>query len=187
MSSPKPRQGGIGLHIGSLVAGAYRTAIFRIKFPSGQPGNQCPFEVRATWRNPSDGEVYGAEPFRMAAHFSESKENNAQTYDPALTEEVAQVWQAYIVRRVVRLNREGRYAEAIRRLDRDLPTFAKYARNAASGQALVAELKKMRAVASREWSEGSRKEVEVAMYKRASNRPDARSAQPAAWSNQLPD
>jgi Ca-activated chloride channel family protein len=174
-------------NLGSLVAGASRTAIFSIKFPAGQVGSQCPFEVRATWMRPVDPEVYGAEPLRVVALFADGKENRAQTPDPTLTEEVAQVWQAYIVRRIVRLNREGRYAEAIRRLDRDLPLFAKYARNAASGQVLVAELKRLRDAASREWSEGSRKEVEVAMHKRASSRVDARIAAPQAWSDFLPD
>jgi hypothetical protein len=99
------------------------------------------------------------------------------------------VWQAYIVRRVVRLNRDGRFAEAVRRVDRDLPLFEKYVRTTASGKKLVAELKKLREAASRQWSEGSRKEVEVAMYQRAYCVADMRSAAPAAeaWCDLLPE
>ena len=174
-------------NIGSLAAGASRTAIFSVKFPSGEAGKRCLFEVCTTWRRPGDREVYGSEPLRVPALFADGTENRAQTPDPALTEEVAQVWQAYIVRRIVRLNRERRYDEAIRRLDRDIPLFAKYAQNAASGAVLVAELKRLREAASREWSEGSRKEVEVAMHKRTSNRVDARSTKPADWKDFLPN
>ena len=72
-----------------------------------------------------------------------------------LTEEVARVWQAKIVRQIVQLNREGRYAEALKRLDLDLPLFTKYAERAADGVELIAELQRLRDVVNREWSEGS--------------------------------
>ena len=153
-------------NLGSLAAGASRTAVFSIKFPAGEVGTKCPFRVRTTWRRTGEEDVYGGEPCMLNAEFAEGKDNNAQPHDPSLTETVAQVWQAYIVRRIVRLNREGRYAEAIKRLDHDLPLFSKYAKNAASGPILTAELTRLREAASREWSEGSRKEVELAMYKR---------------------
>ncbi len=173
--------------LGSLLSGASRTAIFSVKFPAGEVGSQSPFEVSATWSRPGSEDIHCAEPVRLTAWYSDGPENNAQTCDPALTEEVAQVWQGYIVRRICRLNREGRYSEAIRRLDRDLSIFAKYAENAASGEALIAELRKLRDAASREWNEGNRKEVEVAMYKRMSTRVDARSAPPPDWSSFLPE
>ena len=167
--------------LGSLAAAASRTAIFSIKFPAGEVGAKFPFEIRTTWRRPGAEDVYSSEPLSLNAEFAEGKDNNAQPYDQSLTEAVAQVWQAHIVRRIVRLNREGRYAEAIKRLDHDMPLFSKYAKNAESGPILIDELKRLRDVASREWSEGSRKEVEVAMYKRNSSRVDARSVKPEDW------
>lgn len=176
--------------LGSLAAGASRTAVFRVKFPAGETGSKSRFKVSATWRQPGDEDVYSSESLRLGALFSESKDNNAQQPDLVLTEEVAQVWQAYIVRRVVRLNRERRFSEAIRRQDRDLPLFSKYAKNAASGERLIAELKRLRASAHREWNEGNRKEVELVMHKRAYGRMDERLAPPvlaANWSALLPD
>jgi Ca-activated chloride channel homolog len=168
-------------NLGSLAAGASRTAVFSIKFSAGEVGAKSAFRVRTTWRRPGEEDVYGGDPCMLNAEFAEGKDNNAQPHDPSLTETVAQVWQAYIVRRIVRLNREGRYAEAIKRLDHDLPLFSKYAKNAASGAILTAELTRLREAASREWSEGSRKEVEVAMYKRRYSSLDARSAKPEDW------
>lgn len=176
--------------LGSLAEGASRTAVFRVKFPAGETGTKSGFKVSATWRQPGDEDVYSSDPVRVTALFSESKDDNAQQPDLALAETVAQVWQAYIVRRVVRLNRERRFSEAIRRLDRDLPMFMKYAKHAASGERLVAELKRLRASANREWNEANRKEVELVMHKRAYGRMDERSAPPvlaAAWSDLLPD
>jgi Ca-activated chloride channel family protein len=168
-------------NLGSLSAGASRTAIFSVKFPAGEVGTKFPFQIRTAWRRPGAEQVYSNDPLSLYVQFAEGKDNNAQPIDLSLTEAVAQVWQAYIVRRIVRLNREGRYAEAIRRLDHDLPLFSKYASNAASGPILIAELKRLREVASREWNEGSRKEVEVAMYKRTYNRVDARIDKPDDW------
>jgi len=177
-------------NLGSVASGASRTAVFRVKFPAGEPGTKCRFDIGATWRQPGDDEIYSADPVCAALIFSDSKDNNSQTPDLALTEEVAQVWQAYIVRRIVRLNREGRYSDAVRRLDRDLPLFTKYAEHAASGKTLIAELKRLRAAASREWNEGNRKEVELVMHRRAYSRDDVRSAPPvapAAWSDLMPE
>jgi Ca-activated chloride channel family protein len=176
--------GGHVCRLGSLATGASRTAVFSVKFRAGEVGERFPFEICTTWRRPGWAEVHRTSAQMVDVQFAEGKENNAQAVNPSLAEVVAPVWQAYIVRRVVRLNREGRYAEAIKRLDRDLPLFEKYARNAASGSALVAELKRLREVASREWSEGRRKEVEVAMYKRNYGRVDARASAPEDWITQ---
>jgi Ca-activated chloride channel family protein len=168
-------------NLGSLAAGASRTAVFSVKFPAGEAGVKCPFNVRATWRRPGAEDVSGHDRFSLEAQFAEGRENNAQPRDQFLVETVAPVWQAYIVRRIVRLNREGRFAEAIKRLDRDLPLFTKYAKHAVSGEILIAELKRLREFASREWNEGGRKEVEVAMYKLRYSRVDSRAAAPASW------
>ena len=73
------------------------------------------------------------------------------------------MWQAAIVRRILQLNREGRFLEAQKRLDRDLPLFTRYAKAAVNGPTLIRELQEMRAVADREWSEGNRKEMQVHM------------------------
>jgi Ca-activated chloride channel family protein len=168
-------------NVGSLTAGASRTAVFSVRFPSGEVGLKCPFEIHMEWHCPGVEKVYVAEFLPLEVQFAEGKENNAQPYDASSTETVAQVWQAYIVRRIVRLNREGRYAEAIKRLDHDLPLFAKYAAKAVSGPVLTAELERLRGVANREWSEASRKEVEVAMYQRTSSRSDSRKAVLQSW------
>ena len=130
--------------------------------------------------------VRSIEPIRVAARYADGKENGAQSVNADLAEEVAQTWQAYLVRRIVRLNREGRYSEAIKRLDRNLPLFAKYAPYAKGGGALLAELQRLRDVADRDWNEGSRKEVEMVMYKRVRSVADARAAAPAQWTDELP-
>lgn len=130
--------------------------------------------------------MHGIMPIIVSARFARGNENNAQPFDAALTDEVAQMWQAKIVRRIVRLNREGRYSEALRRLDQDIPRFTRYAGRATNGRVLTAELKRLRESADREWNEGSRKEIEIAMHKRAYNRRDARSQERGNWSDILP-
>ena len=165
--------------VGALASGASRTAVFRVKFPAGEAGAACQFDVRADWKRPGDDDLYSTDSLRLAPVFSNDKDNNAELPDAALAEEVAKVWQAYIVRGVVRLNLEGRYAEAVRRVDRDLPLFEKYAKYTTGGKKLVAELRKLREAASRQWSEGNRKEVELAMYQRVFYLAEVRSAAPA--------
>ena len=173
--------------VGSLAAGASRLAIFSVKFPPGEPGVIYPRGVEVTWRRPSEAATQQATPSAVAARFARGTENNAQTHDAVLTHEVAQMWQAQIVRRIVRLNREGRYSEALKRLDQDIPRFIRYAKRATNGAALTAELQRLKESADREWNEGSRKEIEIAMHNRAYSRRDARSAERGNWSDILPD
>ena len=174
--------------VGSLTAGASRPAIFSVKFPPGEPGVIYPLGVEVTWRRPSEAATQQATPLAVAARFARGTENNAQTHDAVLTHEVAQMWQARIVRRIVRLNREGRYSEAMKRLNQDIPRFTRYAERAHC-RALTAELQRLRESADREWNEGSRKEIEIAMHKRAYSRLDARQSQEHKrnWSDILPD
>jgi len=178
---------GLICDLGSLAARTSRVAIFSVKFPAGQPGLHCPIEVDVKWRRPGEREVLWAQPLTVSARFATGSDNNNQAFDAALTDEVAQMWQAKIVRRVVRLNREGRFIDSIKRLDQDLPRFSRYAERAANGSSLVAELQRLREVANHAWSEGSRKEIEIAMHKRAYRKPDARSQQPTPWSDILPN
>jgi Ca-activated chloride channel family protein len=172
--------------LGSLAAGASRLAIFSVKFPPGEPGVAYPITVGMTWRRPGESDLFSVEPITVSARFARGNENNAQPFDAALTDEVAQVWQAKIVRRIVRLNREGRYSEALKRLDQDIPRFTRYAERATNGRVLTAELQRLRESADKEWNEGSRKEIEIAMHKRAYSRRDARSQERGNWSDILP-
>lgn len=173
--------------LGSLASGASRLAIFSVKFPPGEPAGRCPIGVSVAWRRPGESETHRVDPITVSARFARGNENNAQPYDAALTDAVARMWQAKIVRRIVRLNREGRYTEALKRLEQDIPRFARYAERAANGPALIAELRRLREAADREWNEGHRKEIEIAMYKRAYSRLDARSEKRENWSDILPD
>jgi hypothetical protein len=97
------------------------------------------------------------------------------------------MWQAQIVRRIVRLNRDGRYGAALKRLSSDIPRFARYAERAVRGSSLVAELHRLEQTANRDLREGRRKEIEIAMHKRAYSKPDSRSEQRENWSDNLPD
>lgn len=173
-------------NLGSMAAGTSRIAIFSVKFPPGEPGAEYPITVGMTWRRPGESDMHGIMPIIVSARFARGNENNAQPFDAALTDEVAQMWQAKIVRRIVRLNREGRYSEALKRLDQDIPRFTRYAERATNGRVLTAELQRLRESADREWNEGSRKEIEIAMHKRAYSRRDARSQERGNWSDILP-
>jgi Ca-activated chloride channel family protein len=173
--------------IGSLAAGASRLAVFAIKFPSGEPGVTYPIEVGLNWRRPGSSDMQSAAPIKVSAQFANGSDNNTQPYDAALTDEVAQMWQAKIVRRIVRLNREGRHGEALKRLSLDIPRLARYAERAANGSSLVAELHRLQEAADKDLHEGRRKEIEIAMHKRAYSKRDSRSGQLENWSDNLPD
>ena len=81
-------EGETSCDLGALASGASRTAVFRVKFPAGEAGAACQFDVRADWKRPGDEDLYSTDSLRLAAMFSNGKDNNAEAPDAAVAEEV---------------------------------------------------------------------------------------------------
>lgn len=172
--------------LGSLVGGGSRSAIFRIRFPEAVAGTHFAFEVSASWRRPGEEDVFSTQQVTATAVSATATANNASARDLGLVEQVALIWQAAIIRRIVQLNRERRFAEAQKRLDQDLELFRKYASDAVSGPRLIEELEHMRRVVDREWGEGNLKEMQVMFNRCVTNRVDVRAAAPTHLASLLP-
>ena len=118
--------------------------------------------------------------------FARGRDNSRQPRDQRRSVVVAKLWQSEVIRKAVRLNREGDYHEAIELLTDELRYFERYCEGLPGTAELVEQLRRMLGSVDRPWAERSRKEVELAHYKAATCQQDLRSHARPSWDKYIP-
>ncbi|MGH9550288.1 MAG: hypothetical protein ACRD3W_12980, partial [Terriglobales bacterium] len=171
---------------GSLLADATRSCIFKVKAPSCDQGDKFRFSVKSQYQpvgmpattagDSAVAELTAADPARCSG----------QARNIELSKQVARTWQACVVSRVVLMNRQEQYKEAIEYLDLQLSRFIVYCEDLDSCEELVNEMLAVRRVANVRWDERSRKEMLYASYQTTTNQGDTRILKRGHWSTFLP-
>jgi Ca-activated chloride channel family protein len=175
---PATRQEGrVRCVLGSLLGATTRLAVFKVTVPAGPPGALLPLRVRVDWSPAGSREVRTETVSPILLRFAGEAENTAQPRQVELSVEVARVWQGAVLRRAVRLNRQGNYGEARRLLEEELRYFERYCAGLPQTGPLVAEMRGALDDIARAWDEGRRKEVEVRGWKQTRQERDHRSGQ----------
>lgn len=172
-----PESAGVGsirCALGSLSEGASRKVIFRIKTPEGSEGDSLAFKVRVKWRHPGSDADEETKQVSLVLTYAGGRENSAQPRNIQLSQYVAEIWQSMIVKKVIRLNRNGRYEKAADYILRKMKSFQKYCQGLPEGPRLVAELERTAKRITRPMEERSRKEIHLAHYKMSRNQVDFR-------------
>jgi len=175
-------KGRIVVSLGSVLFGASRQAAFKLKLPAGRPGDILTVALKLTHRAPGSSERRSSSLQTLRLTLAEGKVNNPQPKDERVALSVTELWQAQIVRKVTRLNRSRDYRKAHRYLTRQLGYFERYCQDVPGTARLVTELQELVRQVTRPWSERSRKEIELASYKRQYAQADHRLADRAHWS-----
>lgn len=173
--------------IGSLGQGDKRQVVFEVRMPQGKIAQRLSFSVAVSWRLPGSAEVLQVRCSDLALTFASGRDNTPQPRDAQASLLVAQVWQSAMARRIIQLNREGRYEEALSYFRRKWPLFEKYCSGLPGAEGLVREAVRLRQAADKPWEERARKEVEIFHYKRARGDRDYRSRSHGAWDAYIPD
>ena len=177
--------GVVEVMVGSLLPGQTKRVVFRLHCPSGTPGTAILLGVWAGGTAPDGGDAVESPTVEAELRLARSNENNAQPRDLGRSLAVVQAWQAEVLRRAVRMNREGDRRAARHFLERELRWMEPYARGVPGTETLVAELILVQRRISEEWDERTRKEVYAASYKRSRSESDLREAAPMSISERF--
>lgn len=167
--------------MGSLPPGGKRNVIFRITTDAGIEGDQLKFEATCNWMWTGKDKRDKSSPASRSLTVAPEDINVNQSRDIELSLKVAEVWQSAIVRKAVKMNREGRLQELTKYVDYELKNFSRFCRDLPGTEELVKALDKMRTVADREWDERSRKSMEYTTYLTQTSQIDHRTLDKAGW------
>jgi hypothetical protein len=177
--------GAIEVVCGTLLPGQTRSVVVRLHCPDGAKGDVLPIGVAARGCVPdaSTGDGTGfleASPADVRLRLVEGHDNSAQPRDLDRCMAVIRAWQAAVLRKAVRMNREGDARAARYFIESELHWIDRYARDVPGAEPLLAELVLLLRRAEDEWSERTRKEVYAASYMRGRSEADRVVSSPRA-------
>jgi Ca-activated chloride channel family protein len=170
--------GALEVLVGTLLPGRPKRVVFRLHGPTGAPGTALLLGVSAGGALPEGGGLVEARPMEVELRLVTGRENEAQPRDADRSFATVQAWQAEVLRRAVRMNRDGDRRAARHYLERELRWMERYARGVAAAAPLLAELVLMLRRVGEEWDERTRKEVFAASNQRSRGEADLRCAAP---------
>ena len=169
-------RGVLRVTLGMLSGGKWRDAVFLVKLPDGNNGEEVKLDCSLFWR------AVGNEKTERMCHdvkltYAAGKQNTAQPRDMVLALRVMGVWHASMILRAVEMNRLGDFEGTKAMLKVEIEKFRRYAKGLEGGDAKVEELERLLQVAGREWNERGRKEGTAAAVFCRSNVEDGRTMQ----------
>ena len=177
--------GALEVLVGSLLPGRPKRVVFRLHSPTGAPGTALLLGVSAGGALPEGGGLVEARPLEVELRLAGGRENTAQPRDADRSLAAVQAWQAEVLRRAVRMNRDGDRRAARHYLERELRWMQRYARGLAGAEPLLAELVLVLRRVGEDWDERTRKEVFAASYQRVHGEVDLRAAAPPSISERF--
>ncbi|MBL6082388.1 VWA domain-containing protein [Belnapia sp. T18] len=170
--------GALEVLVGTLLPGRPKRLAFRLHAPAGAPGTALLLGVSASGALPDGGGLIEACPAEAELQLAAGHENSAQPRDADRGVAAVRAWQAEVLRRAVRMNRDGDRRAARHYLERELRWMQRYARGLKAAEPLLAELVLLLRRVGEDWDERVRKEVYAASNQRARGEMDLRAAAP---------
>jgi len=173
--------------LGSLVHGRSREVVLQFTLPAGELGEVLEFSVWATYRKPGMNEESRAVIPRQALEYARGSQLSSQPRDESRSLAVVTAWHGDVIRKALSIHRDGDWSGAASYVEQQLGHFLRYCRDLDGVDKEVGELKLLTSRLQRPMQARARREVELAMYHRASNRMDARIQRREAYEAHLFD
>ncbi|MFC7737566.1 VWA domain-containing protein [Roseomonas sp. GCM10028921] len=170
--------GAIEVLVGTLLPGQTKRVVMRLHCPSGAPGTAMLLGVSAGGAAAETAAMVEVQSAEIELQLARGSDNKAQPRDLDRSLAVVRAWQAEVLRKAVRMNREGDRRAAGHFLRRELDRMQHYARGVPGTEALLAELVLVQRRAGEVWDERTRKGVFAAASMAARSELDLRDAAP---------
>lgn len=170
--------GAVEVLVGTLLPEQIKRLVLRLHCPSGAPGTIMHLGISAGGTAPDTAAAVEAPPVELELRLARSGENKRQPRDLDRSLAVVRAWQAEVLRKAARLNREGEYRGAEHYLKRELGWMERYAHGVPGAKPLLAELVLVQRRAGEAWDERTRKGVFAAASMAARSEADLRAFVP---------
>jgi Ca-activated chloride channel family protein len=170
--------GAVEVLVGTLLPEQTKRVVMRLHCPSGAPGTAMLLGVSAGGTAPDTAATIEAQPAEVEVQLARSGDNKLQPRDLDRSLAVVRAWQAEVLRKAVRMNREGEHRAAGHYLKREIGWMERYARGVPGTEPLLAELVLVQRRAGEVWDERTRKGVFAMASMAARSEVDLRDAAP---------
>lgn len=170
--------------LGNLVGDANKSAVFRIQVPKGCEEN-LKFNITAMW---TDSEGKGSAAYTSELSPADDDAVFTEVWNQEVCSEVANIWQADIIQKALKLNKLGDSRSARRFAVQQKSYFRHYTRRLDGGDQLFDQLEQALHRMARPMREINRKEIHMNLRRRRHGELDRRiSSPPSEWSEYLRD
>ena len=178
---------GTACSIGPMMGGATRQVVFKTQAPSGKRGTGLEFNVYASWKKPGDNSVLRTDGLEIALTYAPAAVNTDQKRDIPVSQDIAKIWQSFILQQVAIMNQEHRLDEASDFILSQLEFFGPYCEGLPGTSSLVEELRRAASVSRQQWNPRSSREIYLRHHHRSRRQADHRSAARPSWDDYLPE
>lgn len=169
-----PTTGGCHVFLGSMIGGASRRLVIKLRLPPGQAGDTLAVSVAAQWSLPGQAEHLSCEAGKAVMRFDTGKACVDQPRNAEIVKIVAEQWQASIYHRAMMLNQDGQGRAAAELVERELEYLRKYCQAIAELEAEIAALGSFAESVSERYTAGTSKEMMLKAYKMGRGETDRR-------------
>jgi Ca-activated chloride channel family protein len=171
--------------VGSLIGGATRRIVLKLRFPAGEQGNRLPIAVRARWNTPGQTDVYECVANSIEPEFTTANQCLRQPRDVATATIVAEQWRAFIIHEAMKLNQDGQFRQAGSFVRRELRYFGQYCAGVPELETMLEGLDDFEPLLVHRYSAETSKELMLHSYKTSRYEADHRSRAHRSFSDLL--
>lgn len=160
--------------VGSMIGGATRRLVIKLRLPAGDLGGTLAVGVAASWNAPGEAEPATCEVGTAELRFDTGKACLAQPRNQDLVKSVAEQWQAHIYHRAMRLNQDDEGQAAAELVQRELKYLRKYCQGIAELEAEIDSLDQFAESVHCRYTAMTSKEMMLKAYKMGRGETDRR-------------
>lgn len=169
-----PTRGGLDVVVGSILGGATRRLVIKLRLPAGELGDTLAVRVKARWQVPGDHTPFSCTVDDAVMRFDTAKACLAQPRNDDLARIIAEQWQSNVYHRAMVLNQDGQGHVASDFVRRELKYLVRYCEGMPEMQDLAHGLEQFSDSVRHRYSAVTSKEVMLRAYKSSRGETDRR-------------
>lgn len=169
-----PTTGGCYVLLGSMIGGATRRLVIKLRLPPGKAGEKVAVGVAAQWNVPGEADNFSCEAGEAVMRFDTGKACLAQPRNREIVKIVAEQWQAHVYHRAMMLNQDGEGQAAAELVERELKYLRKYCQGETDLEAEIDAMGSFAQSVAQRYTAVTSKEMMLKAYKMGRGEMDRR-------------
>lgn len=170
-----PTTKGCDVLVGSMLGGAARRVVIKLRLPAGDTGSTLTVGLSARWTVPGETEQHACDVAVPMLRFDAAKACLAQPRDTDMAKTVVEQWVAHVYYRAMVLNQDGEGQAAAKFVERETKYLRRYCAGVPELEEAIAELDSFGCSVQHHFTAYTSKEMMLRAYKMGRGETNRRS------------